>query len=289
MDPNGEEEILYTVDVVTKSGTRWIVSTKEGAEWGIVQHRKFSFLYRAVKNKGIKVLTKPVPSINQIHPYTKHRLFHTSDIRLFEPCVVDESDGAVTWRYEGRKPSYQFDSSSDAVAFQCALRGKILRRTFQVEKINSGRGIEGTAQPLKLWSDFYNQNWSLSFLVEHSKPYYHTDISLGMLSSSIYASESSNKIRVEFSSHRKKRARSSMSDPSIIRRLSDFFRSSGAVPHPRPVVEQSQESTDTLAEEELPIEDTRFLTSMAYLRIEFSTSDGMISISIAYQQRPLLI
>ncbi|KAJ5820318.1 hypothetical protein N7474_005909 [Penicillium riverlandense] len=252
LDSSGEEETLHTVDVVTKSGTRLIVSTKEGREWGLVQH---------------------LPSINQIHPYTKHQLFNTSEIRLFEPCVVDESDGAVTWRYEGRKPSYQFDSSSDAVAFQCALRGKILKHTFQVEKINSGRGTEGSAQPLKLWSDFYNQNWSLSFLVEHNKPFYHTDVPLGMLSSSIYASESSNKVRVEFSSHRKKRARSSMSDPSIIRRFSGIFRAPVALPNPRPAIEKAQENTNTLAEEELPTEDTRFLTSMAYLKIEFSTSD----------------
>jgi hypothetical protein len=110
-----------------------------------------------------------------------------------------------------------------------------------------------------------------------------------MLSSSIYASESSNKIRVEFSTHRKKRARSSMSDPSIIRRFSDFFRSSGAMPNPRPVIDKAQNSTDALVEEELPMEDTRFLTSMAYLRIEFSTSGGMISVSITYQQRSFLI
>ena len=219
-----------------------------------------------------------VPAINEIHPYTKHQRFNAPEIRLFEPCIIDETDGALTWRYEGRRPSYHFDSPSDAIAFQSALRGKVLQQTFQVEQITSGRGLEGTAQPLKLWSDVDNKNPTLSLLVQHSRPYYHIDIPLHILSRSIFVDDAKNKVRIEFSPQRTNRNRKSVNKPRrLLRQLSVLFRSSPPDSGQSSVSSESRSETpDVIIDGDLAPDDTRFLASMAHLKIEFSTSDGTI-------------
>lgn len=150
--------------------------------------------------------------------------------------------------------------------------------TFQVEDITSGRGSESTAQPLKLWSDLDGRNKSISFMVQQSKPYYHREIPLRLLGDSIHTNESGRKVRIEFASQKTKRGRNSMNRGGLLRRFSDLLR------HSPPDAEQDmprrnsrQEITDTIAEDELPAQDTRFLFSLGYLRFEFSTSDGKIA------------
>ncbi|KAJ6093413.1 hypothetical protein N7486_008702 [Penicillium sp. IBT 16267x] len=243
---------LNTLDVVTISGSRWIVSTKRDKKWGIVQH---------------------LPAINEIHPYTKHHRFNVPEIRLYEPCIVDEIDGALTRRYEGRKPSYRFDSPAVGIAFQSALRGKVLRKTFQVEEITSGRGLEGTAQPLKLWSDVDNKNPTLSLLVQHSRPFYHIDVPLHIFSRAIYVNKARNNVRVVFPPQRTSRNRKSMNKPRrSLSKLSFLSRSS--------LIDSSQssvsngtrmETSEAILDDDLITDDTRFLASMAHLKIKFST------------------
>ncbi|OOQ85830.1 hypothetical protein PEBR_24007 [Penicillium brasilianum] len=235
-----EEEILHSVDIVTYLGNRCIVSTRIDEEWGFVQH---------------------LPPISEIHPYTKHERFRAPQIRLYDACNVEEVDGAELWRHKGRKPSYSFDSKFDAIAFQCALRGKVLMHTFQVEDITSERGSESTAQPLKLWSDLDGRNQSISFLVQKSKPYYHIDVPLRLFANSIHTSDAGMKIRT-----------------GLLRRFSDLLR------HSPPDTEQAitrrdsrQEITDTFAEDNLPTQDTQFLLSLSHLRFEFSSlEDGRL-------------
>lgn len=42
MGPLEDEDELYFLDIVTKSGSAgWIVGTKMSREWGIVQYREF--------------------------------------------------------------------------------------------------------------------------------------------------------------------------------------------------------------------------------------------------------
>jgi hypothetical protein len=56
------------------------------------------------------------------------------------------------------------------LAFQCALRGRLIRHTFDVdliESIRSKRGkVETSYQHLKMWSDFSDENYTLSFYVK---------------------------------------------------------------------------------------------------------------------------
>jgi hypothetical protein len=52
------------------------------------------------------------------------------------------------------------------LAFQSALRGKLIRHTFDVDSIRSKRGLETTHQHLKLWSDFSGYNYTVSFYVK---------------------------------------------------------------------------------------------------------------------------
>lgn len=146
---------------------------------------------------------------------------------------------------------------------------------MQVEEITSGRGSEGTAQPLKLWSDLDGRNKSISFLVQQSKPYYHIDVPLRLFGSSIHTSDSGRKVRVELVSRKTKKGRNSMSKTGLLRRFSDLLR------HSPPDKEQGfagrdprQEIADTTVEDDLPTQDTQFLLSLGYLRFEFTTSDG---------------
>lgn len=53
------------------------------------------------------------------------------------------------------------------LAFQCALRGKLIRHTFDVDSIRSERGLETSHQHLKTWSDFSDRNYTLSFYVKN--------------------------------------------------------------------------------------------------------------------------
>lgn len=221
-----------------------------------------------------------VPPISEIHPYTKHERFRAPQIRLYEACNVEEVDGAELWRHKGRKPSYNFASESDGIAFQCALRGKVLMHTFHVEDITSERGSESTAQPLKLWSDLDGRNKSISFLVQKSKPYYHIDVPLLLLNNSIHTSEAGRKIRVDFTSQKPRKGRNSTSKTGLLRRFSDLLR------HSPPDTEQGfarrdsrQDMTDTIAEDDLPTQDTQFLLSLGHLRFEFSTLEGKINTS----------
>jgi hypothetical protein len=52
------------------------------------------------------------------------------------------------------------------LAFQCALRDKPIRHTFDVDSISSKRGLETSHQHLKLWSDFDDKNHTLSFYIK---------------------------------------------------------------------------------------------------------------------------
>jgi len=52
------------------------------------------------------------------------------------------------------------------LAFQCALRGKLIRHTFDVDSIGSNRGLETSHQHLKMWSDFSDKNYTLSFYIK---------------------------------------------------------------------------------------------------------------------------
>lgn len=150
--------------------------------------------------------------------------------------------------------------------------------TFYVEEIISGRGSEGTAQPLKLWSDLDGRNKSISFLVQQSKPYYHIDVPLRLFGNSIHTSDSGRKVRVELVSRKTKKGRNSMNKTGLLRRFSDLLR------HSPPDTEQGfagrdprQEMADTIVENDLPTQDTQFLLSLGYLRFEFTSSDGKIT------------
>ena len=52
------------------------------------------------------------------------------------------------------------------LAFQCALRDKLIRHTFDVDSIHSKRGLETSYQHLKMWSDVNGKNDTLSFYVK---------------------------------------------------------------------------------------------------------------------------
>lgn len=271
-DSRQEERDLHTVDVVTHLGNRSVVSIGIDKEWGIVQYRE---IFTSNVSEDCTLMDQKVPSIIEIHPYTKHERFCADEIRLFEACNIEELDGAETWRHKARKPSYRFGYEVDAIAFQCALRGKALLHTFQVEEITSGRGSEGTAQPLKLWSDLDGRNKSISFLVQQSKPYYHIDIPLRLFGNSIHTSDSGRKVRVELVSRKTKKGRNSMNKTGLLRRFSDLLR------HSPPDKEQGytgrdpgQEIADTIVEDDLPTQDTQFLLSLGYLRFEFTGSNG---------------
>lgn len=149
--------------------------------------------------------------------------------------------------------------------------------TFQVETITSERGSEGTAQPLKLWSDLDGRNLSISFLVEKSKPYYHIDVPLRLLENAIHASDSEKKVRVNFTSQKTRKGRNSMNKNGFLRRLSDFLR------HSPPETEHESDgrdsrlgTADSLTEEDMALQDIQFLVSLGYLRFEFTTSNGKI-------------
>lgn len=172
------------------------------------------------------------------------------------------------------KPLYRFDSSSDEDAFQCALRGKILQHTFRVKEIKSAPGFGGSPQPLKLWSDFEGEHQSLSFLQQYKKPYCHIDIPLRTLAPFIYADDSSNRVRVDFSARRPRRSRRSLD--GIIRLVQQIPIFSN-----RSAISQSDSSSviseqSTAVEDELTPYDVRFLASLRHLKIEFSSSGGMI-------------
>jgi hypothetical protein len=50
------------------------------------------------------------------------------------------------------------------LTFQCTLRDKLIRHTFDVDSIHSKCGkIETSHQHLKMWSDFSDENYTLSF------------------------------------------------------------------------------------------------------------------------------
>lgn len=241
-------------------------------EWGIVQHRE---VFTSSMSEYCTLICHKVPSIIEIHPYTKHKRFCAPEVRLFEACNVDEFDGTETWRHKERKPSYRFDYDDDAIAFQCALRGKALLHTFQVEEITSGRGSEGTAQPLKLWSDLDGRNKSISFLVQQSKPYYHIDVPLRLFGNSIHTSDSGKKVRVELISRRIKKGRNSMNKTGLLRRFSDLLRHSPPDKEPGFAGrDPRQEIADSIVEGDLPTQDTQFLLSLGYLRFEFTGFSG---------------
>ncbi|KAJ9209322.1 hypothetical protein DTO166G4_9085 [Paecilomyces variotii] len=246
--PDYEEEPLHTIDVVTCKGSRWIVSTKRRSQLGIIQH---------------------LPSINNIHPYTKHEKFNAPQIRLFEPCNVDETNGTQTEHYQGMKPSYLFYSPSNADAFQCALRGKILQYTFQVKQIKSAHGFLGSAQPLKLWSDFDGKHQSVSFLQQYARPYCHVDIPLSILATTIYTDNSRNRVTVEIPAPRSGRVRRAL-DRAIrwMQRMGYFPNRSSRAPSDTSSVTGEQ---STVFEDELTLDDVRFLTYLATLKIEFSS------------------
>jgi hypothetical protein len=241
-------------------------------EWGIVQHRE---VFTSSMSEYCTLICHKVPSIIEIHPYTKHKRFCAPEVRLFEACNVDEFDGTETWRHKERKPSYRFDYDDDAIAFQCALRGKALLHTFQVEEITSGRGSEGTAQPLKLWSDLDGRNKSISFLVQQSKPYYHIDVPLRLFGNSIHTSDSGKKVRVELISRKTKKGRNSMNKTGLLRRFSDLLRHSPPDKEPGFAGrDPRQEIADSIVEGDLPTQDTQFLLSLGYLRFEFTGFSG---------------
>jgi hypothetical protein len=55
------------------------------------------------------------------------------------------------------------------LGFQCALRNKLIRHTFDADSINSKdgpRGLETSFEQLKLWSDFNGKNYTLSFFIQ---------------------------------------------------------------------------------------------------------------------------
>lgn len=64
---------------------------------------------------------------------------------------------------------YNFPQKSDMLAFQCALRGKLIRHVFDVDSVESKRGLETAHQHLKIWSDFNNENYTLSFYVKKER------------------------------------------------------------------------------------------------------------------------
>lgn len=215
-----------------------------------------------------------VPSINNIYPYTKHEKFNAPQIRLFEPCNVDETNGTQTEHYQGMKPSYLFYSPSNADAFQCALRGKILQYTFQVKQIKSAHGFLGSAQPLKLWSDFDGKHQSVSFLQQYARPYCHVDIPLSILATTIYTDNSRNRVTVEIPAPRSGRVRRAL-DRAIrwMQRMGYFPNRSSRAPSDTSSVTGEQ---STVFEDELTLDDVRFLTYLATLKIEFSSLHGMV-------------
>ncbi|KAJ5480917.1 hypothetical protein N7539_006811 [Penicillium diatomitis] len=208
-----------------------------------------------------------------IHPYTKHACFHTAEIRLYEASTIEEGDGAKTWwRHEGRKPTYKFDSKAIDTAFQCALRGKLLIHTLQIDGIISEQGSEATAQPLKLWSDIDGRRRSMTFLLQREKPYHHVEISLRLFDTSVDIRESGKKVKLRFVPLKSRKGRNSGSGTTLLRRVSYRLR------HPSSEMELNSNrrglhdsmSSVNEEDEELLQQDTELFASFGYLQFKFS-------------------
>jgi hypothetical protein len=55
------------------------------------------------------------------------------------------------------------------LGFQCALRDKLIRHSFDTDSIHSKggpRGLETSFEQMKLWSDFNGKNYTLSFFIQ---------------------------------------------------------------------------------------------------------------------------
>jgi hypothetical protein len=108
-----------------------------------------------------------------MHPSTNHRQVdhstHDTEVSIEEECCV-QITGSTTCTVEKARPLYNFPLHPDMLAFQCALRGKLIRHTFEVDSIRSKCGkVETSHQHLKMWSDFSDENYTLSFYVKKGK------------------------------------------------------------------------------------------------------------------------
>lgn len=66
------------------------------------------------------------------------------------------------------------------LAFQSALRDKLIRHTFDVDSIHSRHCLETSHDHLKLWSDFSDKNDTISFYVKkENEPGKHLEFPLG--------------------------------------------------------------------------------------------------------------
>ncbi|KAF7718620.1 Uncharacterized protein PECH_006351 [Penicillium ucsense] len=267
-----DEQQLFSVDVVTHLGHRSVVSTRIDREWGFVHYREYLFGYLVIGISSCQLELFKVPIPSNIHPYTKHACFHTAEIRLYEASTIEEGDGAKTWwRHEGRKPTYRFGSKAIDTAFQCALRGKLLMHTLQIDDILSEQGSEATAQPLKLWSDIDGRRRSMTFLLQREKPYRHVEISLRLFDTSVDISNSGKKIKLRFVPLKSRKGRNSGSGTTLLRRVSYRLRRSSAEME---LNSNRRGSYDTMSsvneDEELPQQDTELFASFGYLQFRFS-------------------
>jgi hypothetical protein len=66
------------------------------------------------------------------------------------------------------------------LAFQSALRDKLIRHTFDVDSIRSKHRLETSHEHLKLWSDFSDKNDTISFYVKkENEPGAHLEFPMG--------------------------------------------------------------------------------------------------------------
>jgi hypothetical protein len=121
----------------------------------------------------------------------------------------------------------------DSLTFQSALREKYLQKTFQVEKISSGRGDETTSQVLKFWTDSIGGNGSISFSKSRTNQgeYPHLEFPITDFAFP-FSTRDGDETSIRLTFNRKTNAEvippqkksSSPSSPGIIRRASSIFK-----------------------------------------------------------------
>lgn len=161
--------VLQTVDIWTHQGQRYIVSTAGKGAIGILHRCEYlPTLLITVDTLDVLIYRK-VPRTVNIHPSTNHRRVdpstHDTQVSLDEECVV-ELVGPLESYKRATRPLYNFPLKEDMLAFQSAIKNKLLWYTFDVDRIQSGEGYLTALQHLKIWSDFEDKNTHISFYAQ---------------------------------------------------------------------------------------------------------------------------
>ena len=153
---------------------------------------------------------------------------HDRKVSIFERCLV-EIVGSRFMSFPAVIPSYKFPSLDDALSFQSSLRGKYLRGSFDANTISSLLGEIASDQTIKVWSDFDDEQRSLTFYQHKAE---HKDALVGYRDFPIDWFESATRrrtendrvVRIKFHFAEKKKGRISSWATSVSSSVSKFSR-----------------------------------------------------------------